>query len=291
MKQTLHAVLFLVMAALAAAAHAQPVFNYDPNLSAGGSHVFGNAALVARPPASFYDTADTTIGANYVQLGGVHDWGNEAVDGATAALGAVAASSDAFITFDGDGTNEIRVRFSSDALLDSSPPTQPAGYGGRAEARNDYALSTAMNGLTPGQPYVIQYSWSIIAAAGFPAAGGPGNVCALAEGSLDAFVIGFSTDPIFARSVLGLAGQAIVQITPSGSGVLPFTPTAASNDFALSAKSFSGALFEGPADFDDLVGATFYAEATFKIVAVPEPATLTVSAIAFLFVARRRRLT
>jgi hypothetical protein len=247
--------------------------------------VYGNAAIVGSG-VMFYQTVDMTIEADYVQPGGVHDWGNEAVDGTAVGAGAVTSSGNAFITFDGDGTNAILVRISSDVLLDSSPPLDD--YGGEANARNEYGLTAVMTGLVPGQPSAVLYSWSVVAAAGFPSAG-VGAVGAVAEGTLDALIFNASSDSIFAESVTGVAGQPPLQLMSSGAGVLPFTPAATTLDFVVSAKSVAAAIFSGPPDFDDLVGATFYAEARFTLVQVPEPrAMILLATVLPLAVGARR---
>ncbi len=83
---------------------------------------------------------------------------------------------------------------------------------------------------------------------------------------------------LFDEQVNGVVGLQPIHITPSGSGSFSFV---ANNDpiqtfaldlFATGGASFGGSMTPNP-EVNDQVGATFYGEATFTLIAVPEPSS------------------
>src|SRR5262249_43135858 len=97
-------------------------------------------------------------------------------NGSTAAAVAInlAGSGDAFLTYGGDGTNTINIRFSADGLASGTPHNvdPPQNFlGGGAVSRSGHIgfnFFTGMTGLNAGKDYVLQYSWDVDAAAGLP---------------------------------------------------------------------------------------------------------------------------
>ncbi len=104
---------FVAVANLAGAAQ----IDFDPatlpNLSA--------SALVTAPVSQPANTMTTTLLPNYTPLNVTYDLGNDAT--ASVQEGDLAGSGTAFVTYDGDGTNQITVRIIGEGLASGTPPT------------------------------------------------------------------------------------------------------------------------------------------------------------------------
>ena len=272
------AALVLAISSLVTCAYGAIQFSFNtgmlPNPTSGSIDASGTAQNYGQQEFDSFTTKGS-LTANYQQPSGLYSFGNDS----TAAAGAInlAGSGDAFLTYGGDGTNSINIRFSADGLASGTPQNvnPPLYAGGGAVSGNGHVgfnFFTGMTGLTPGKDYVLQYTWDVDAAAGLPInyAGGSST-----SGKLQ--VVGFSGHPpldIFNVLPTDVTPtEPPIHFKPSGSGSLHFValnvPAGVPQLFNAVLQATSGAGFSGshipPPERNDLVGATFFGEATFTL--------------------------
>ncbi len=257
-------------------------FLYDPALTNGGLMVngvpgisaYGTTTLFGFPttsiPYSASPPSSPPLVASYSQPSGTYDWGNEAI-GSAQVLNSE-SSSDSFVTYNGDGTNQITVRVDGEALLKSDSPPDPLDFSAiRLDGTGSvgFTVASALLGLAPGQPYVVHYTWDVDASSG-------GDFAASAFGQMRAFTP--SNPPpttVFDTGIATVQGDPSTDITPNGSGNIFGVFDPANPDFfvELSVYGTSSGQTDDPTA-SILSAANFFGEATFTIEAVPEPASI-----------------